>query len=399
MRRRVIAAALAALVVAAALVLVLVLGSGDEQEPDQPAPPPGVSAEISRAAAAMTPGQLADQVLLLGFDGADATVPFLDQVRSRELGGVLLNSRNWLDSASGMPLVTAIRAAGREGDRIPPLLVASQEGGTYRAFADLPPDQTELQIGAAGSPAAVEDWAQAAAAGLRTAGFDLDLFPIADVATLDSPIADRAFSDDPTVAAQLTAAAVRGCRKAGLACAALHFPGLGAASEDTDRGPATVGLDPATLETRDLLPFKAAFAEEMPAVVLSLAVYVAYDPVTPGALSERVATGLLRDQMGFEGVAITDDLGAGAVRSGLSVPKAAVEALAAGSDLIRIDSPDDAIGVHAEIVRALGSGELSETRLREAAARVLKLKGDLGVVAKGSEGTPQPTGPAPTNPP
>ncbi len=83
----------------------------------------------------------------------------------------------------------------------------------------------------------------------------------------------------------------------------------------------------------------------MPAVVLSLAFYAAYDPVTPAALSEPVATGLLRDQLGFSGVAITDDLGAGAVRSGYSVPKAAVAALAAGSDLIQIDSPVDQKGV------------------------------------------------------
>jgi beta-N-acetylhexosaminidase len=112
----------------------------------------------------------------------------------------------------------------------------------------------------------------------------------------------------------------------------------------------------------------------MPAVVLSLAFYAAYDSVTPAALSEPVATGLLRDQLGFAGVAITDDLGAGAVRSGYSVPKAAVAALAAGSDLIRIDAPEDQSGVVDAIAAAVDSGELDETRLQQAAARVLELK-------------------------
>jgi beta-N-acetylhexosaminidase len=353
---------------------------GDDQQPATQNAPAALSAETSAAIDAMTPAELADQVLLLGFEGADGSAEFLDQVRARQLGGVLVGAPNWVDSATGTALVGAIRAAGREDDRIPPLLVASQEGGKYRAFADLPPAQTELEIGDAGSAEAAENWARQSAEALRSAGFDLNLFPIADVATLDSPIADRAFSDDAASTAELTAAAIRGCNQAGLACAALHFPGLGAASEDTDSGPATVGLDAATLESRDLAPFAAAFAERMPAVVLSLAFYVAYDPVTPAALSQPVATGLLRDQLGYDGVAITDDLGAGAVRSGNSVPKAAVAALVAGADLVRIDAPEDQIGVQAAILKAVADGELPQERLEQAAGRVLELKRSRGLL-------------------
>ena len=94
-----------------------------------------------------------------------------------------------------------------------------------------------------------------------------------------------------------------------------------------------------------------------------------------------MATGLLRDQLGFSGVAITDDLGAGAVRSGYSVPKAAVAALAAGADLIRIDAPQDQAGVQSAIAAAVESGELPESRLQQAAARVLELKRVRGLTA------------------
>jgi beta-N-acetylhexosaminidase len=135
-----------------------------------------------------------------------------------------------------------------------------------------------------------------------------------------------------------------------------------------------VGLDPESLAARDLVPFEAAFAERVPAVVLSLAIYTAYDPVTPGALAEPVATGLLRERLGFEGLAITDDLGSGAVRAGRTVDEAAVEALAAGADLLQIGSPEDQAGVREGIIAALSSGALSDARLREAAARVLELK-------------------------
>ena len=95
----------------------------------------------------MTPAELADQVLLLGFEGTDGSAEFVQQVRARQLGGVLVGAQNWIDSATGTALVGAIRAAGRENGRIPPLLTGQQEGGKYRAFADLPPEQTELEIG------------------------------------------------------------------------------------------------------------------------------------------------------------------------------------------------------------------------------------------------------------
>jgi len=374
-RRRAVALAILA---ALAVVAWLLLRGGDDSA-DGGDVPAGISAEVSARAKAMSTEELAEQVLLLGFDGTDVDAEMVADAAKHEYGGIFVGADNWDDADQGSKLVGALRAAGRADGRIPPLIVASQEGGQYRSFPDLPPQDNELQIGDTGSASAAEDWARQAATALRSAGFDLDLFPIADVATLDSPLADRAFSDDPEVVAELTAASIRGCNRAGLACAAMHFPGLGGASEDTDSGPATIGIDAPTLEARDLAPFKAAFAEGMPAVVLSLGFYVAYDAVTPAALAEPVATGLLRGELGYEGVAITDDLGAGAVRAGTAPPKAAVEALAAGADLIRIDDPADQRGVQRAIVAAVDDGELPRERLEGAASRVLELKRARGL--------------------
>jgi beta-N-acetylhexosaminidase len=235
-------------------------------------------------------------------------------------------------------------------------------------------------MGNRGSARAVEAWARSSGEALRAAGIDLDLFPVADVPTVTSPLAERSFSDDPVLTAALTAAAIRGCRDARIACAVSHFPGLGAASQDTADGPATVSLDQATLDSRDLAAFRAAFAERAPAVVLSLAFYAAYDPVTPGALTPAVATGLLRDELGFQGVAITDDLDSGAITADYSVPEAAVDALRAGADMVQIDAPGEEAGVRDAIVRAVASGSLPEDRLREAASRVLELKRRIGLL-------------------
>ena len=376
-RRAVGLAVLVALLVAAWWLLVRDDSSSDDGGPGET---PGVSARAAELAERLAPEQLVDQVLLVGFEGTDAGAPFLQELRTRQLGGAIVGAANWTGADGGRELIAAMRDAATLGGSIPPLIVGSQEGGAYRSFDDLPPEQTELEVADAGSIEGAEAWARTASEALAEAGFDLNLFPVADVATLDSPVADRAFSDDAALAAQLTAAAVRGCRTGGIACAALHFPGLGAASSDTNRGPATVSLDAAGLSARDLEPFRAAFAERVHAVVLSLAFYAAYDPVTPGALTEPIATDLLREQLGFEGLAITDDLGAGAVRSGYSPREAAVAALLAGADMVQLASPADQGGAREGLLEALDGGELPRERLVEAASRVIELKRTLGLL-------------------
>jgi beta-N-acetylhexosaminidase len=327
-------------------------------------------------AAGLTDDQLVDQVILAGFDGSDPSSDIVGEVADHQLGGVLVASGNWEGAGPGKKLIAAIRDAGSKDDAIPPLIATAQEGGSYRALADLPPDQREIEIGDRGDPKLAERWGEDTAKALHDVGIDLDLAPVADVATLDSPIADRAFSDDPAVAAEMTAAAVRGCEREGVACAPTHFPGLGAAAQDTDDGPTSVGLDAATLESRDLVPFTAAFEAGAQATVVSHAFY-ALDAVVPGSLSKAVSTDLLRNVAGFDGVAISDDLGAGAITAVMTPPDAAVQALNAGIDLVQVADPGEVEPVRRAIKAALADGTLSEERLRQAAGRVLTLKKSL----------------------
>jgi beta-N-acetylhexosaminidase len=374
--------------------LVLIRGGESEEGGGGPAPGGEVPAPVRDLVDELSPEEKVDQVLLLGFDGTDAGAGIVGELRERRLGGVLVTQRNWVDASQLEALVGALRDAGRSGGGIPPLIAAPQQGGPFRAFPDLPPAERARDIGNPADLELAERSARHAGIALREIGFDLDLFPVADVATLDSPVADRAYSDDPSVVAALTAAAIRGCHAAEIACAPSHFPGLGAASQSTDEGPATVSLDAASLRRRDLAPFETAFEQGAPAVVLSHAFYVAYDPVTPGSLSSLVAYDLLRGELGFAGVAITDDLGAGAIkargaaseagggppRGGSAVTAAAVAALQAGADMLMISAPEDQEGVTDAVVDALGTGELSEDRLDEAVGRVLVLKQQLGLL-------------------
>ena len=311
----------------------------------------------------MSVADQAQQVLMLGFEGDPSAVP-------EGLGAVLVRQENGVGAA---------KALANLGGEAPPLVAASQEGGIYRSFPELPPAERQLDVGRSEAPEAALAWSQTASKALVDAGFQLNLFPISDVATLDSPLAGRAFSDDPVQAAVLTEEAIQGCKDAGLACAPAHFPGLGSASQDTAEGPATVSSPIEVLSNRDLVPFRAV-ASEVPAMVLSLALYPDFDAVVPGAMTEGVATGLLRDEIGFKGVAISDDLGSGAVAGAFSPQEAAVLAIAAGTDLVQIAAPEDADGVAEAIEQAVEDEEITPERLAEAAERVVALKRELGLI-------------------
>jgi beta-N-acetylhexosaminidase len=363
------------LVLGAALASILIQrGGGDDGGKGETTK---AAAPVEKAARALSPVQEVDAVVVSGFEGSDSGARL---ARDAQLGGLLVGPEDWFGTFKGRTMLSRLRAQSAAGGRIPPLIVGVQEGGVYRAYPGLPPALGQREIAATNDPAQAIEWAAGTSRALGKAGFDLNLAPIADVATLDSALSDRAFSDDPELVTAMTAASVRGCRQGGIACATPYFPGLGAASGSIADGPATVGLDAASLELRDLAPFKAAIAEKVPAVVVSLAFYAAYDPVTPAALSPSIAGDLLRDELGFKGVAISDDLSAGVLATGLPPSEAAIRALAAGIDLVVISDPAAAAKARKAILEAARSGAIPPARLKEAIARVLSLKQRLGLL-------------------
>ncbi len=363
------------LLLGAALASILIQRSGDDPEGEAPATK--AAAPVEKAAKGLSPEQEVDAVVVSGFESSASGARL---ARNSQLGGLLVGPEDWFDTFKGRTLLSRLRAQSAAGGRIPPLIVGVQEGGIYRAYPGLPPALGQREIAATNDPREATEWAAGTGRALAKAGFDLNLAPLADVATLDSPLSDRAFSDDPELVTAMTAASVRGCRGSGIACATPYFPGFGAASILTSQGPATVGLDAASLEVRDLAPFRAAIAEKVPAVVVSLALYAAYDPVTPAALSPAIAKDLLRDQLGFKGVAISDDLSASGPALGMPATEAAVQALAAGIDLVVVSDPAEAAAVRKAVLNAARDGAIPQARLKEAIARVLSLKQRLGLL-------------------
>ena len=313
------------------------------------------------------PGPWAAGEVVMGTLTAPPTPAFLARVRSGKLGGVLLLG-SW-PSATAVRRVTAQlqEAACVRGE---PLLVAvDQEGGIVKRFPWAAPNLAPAKLGdaaRAGSEAA------AAAGALQAVGVDVDFAPVVDTpSSARSFLGSRAFSRSAKTNAQLARAFVAGIQTSGaVAATAKHFPGLGEAGANTDLSTVVVHAKRWKLN-RGLVPFRAAVSRGVDLVMVSSAAYPAFDPSgLPAVFSKTIETTLLRDGLGFDGVAVTDALDAPAGR----IPHAATKAVAAGADLLVFGSERSAEQAFATLAADAKAYPHLRARLAEAGARIRALK-------------------------
>ncbi|NLT05839.1 MAG: hypothetical protein GXY03_05970 [Solirubrobacterales bacterium] len=335
-------------------------------------------AEVAAIADGMSVDEQVAQVLLLGFRGTDLTAPVFAQLGERPLGGIVVDSANYesadqLAALAGEPAVIA----EREGT-VAPWVLAPQEGGANNAFADLPPASAAADLPSA-SAAFAE--AEAAAAALGGAGLTGALAPTLDVGAPDAPaVGDRSFSDDPRDVADYARAFVDAFRAARLLSVGGHFPGLGSGTADTRYGLSQVATPLEDLRTRDMVPFRAAIRAGIPAIMMSNGLYETDDFVTPGSLSPTLV-GLLRRELGFRGLIVTDDLADPGVTALTDIPVAAVEAVRAGADLVYLSGPPaEQDAAFDALVGAVRRGTVTRARLREAVLRNLSVKRNYGLI-------------------
>jgi beta-N-acetylhexosaminidase len=214
---------------------------------------------------------------------------------------------------------------------------------------------------------------------LRRAGVSVNLAPVADVSAGAAALAGRTFPGTPAEVAKRTRASVEGFRAGGVAATAKHFPGLGAASLNTDDGPVTIDAPRAVLDARELVPFEAAVEANVPLVMLSHALYPALDARRIASQSPAIATGLLRERLGFHGVTVTDSMEAAAVLARSGVATAAERSVLAGADLILMTGSASWNDVFPRLLERARSSPAFRARVRESAARVLALKSVLGL--------------------
>jgi beta-N-acetylhexosaminidase len=342
--------------------------------------------------------RLADAVLIPPFPGHTPPRWILAALEGG-LAGVTLFGPNVAGPEQVALLTATLRGACEE-----PVIAIDEEGGdvTRVTYWSGSPYPGNAALGAVDDPELTARVHEAIGADLAALGINVDLAPCVDVlVTADNPaIGTRAFGADPALVARHAAAAVTGLQSAGVAACTKHFPGHGSTRTDTHEAIATISGDLAELRRRDLPPFTAAIAAGTAAVMPSHLLLPELTAGLPASLSAAALTGLLRGELGFTGVIISDALEMRAVSVPFGIPEAAVLAVAAGTDLLCLGR-DTSEEVYQAVVTALSdavrTGRLPGQRLEDAADRVAALRSWLasaGTAAPGAE-APGAAGQAP----
>ncbi|MEA2787538.1 MAG: beta-N-acetylhexosaminidase [Candidatus Eremiobacteraeota bacterium] len=321
---------------------------------------------------------LARGVIGVGFTGATAPSAPLDALRTFSPGAIILFARNAGTAEELRELVAALRDVASPA----PLIAVDQEGGRVErvrsGVAALP---SAMAVGATGDAALAERLGTLLGRDLAALGIDVDLAPVADLSLQprSTVVATRSYGDDPERVAEFVIAFARGLERGGVAAALKHFPGHGSTSEDSHVALPRVTAGAATLRARDLVPFTRALSEHAPSIVLTAHVILdAFDAQRPATLSPAVLTGLLRGELGYDGVIATDCLEMDAIARGAGTVRGAVDALAAGADLMFISHRLELAHAAADaIVTAVRDGAIPLSRLQDAHARVRGLRDRL----------------------
>jgi beta-N-acetylhexosaminidase len=331
-----------------------------------------VSTEI---AADPSLGRLADAIVIPPFPGRQAPAWVLAALRDG-LGGVTVFGPNIADPAQLGSLIERLRASADE-----PVIAIDEEGGDVTRVAHRTGSRYpgNAALGAVDDPELTRAVYAALGRGLAALGVNLNLAPSVDVNTAsDNPvIGTRSFGSDTGLVARHAAAAVAGLQSAGVAACAKHFPGHGSTRTDTHHAIATVDAPMDLLFQRDLPPFIAAIEAGVRAVMPGHLRVPELTGDLPATLSHPALTGLLRGELGFTGVIVSDALEMRAVSGPYGLPEAAVLAVAAGTDLLCFGRDQDRPtyrAVRDALVAAVAARRLPGARLEEAAARVAGLR-------------------------
>ena len=381
--------------------------------PTEPAPPPtavspGDDADpVAAALAGLTLEEQVGQLLVVEVFGDDATAPSAsaqahnlarfgvatpaEVVSHHHVGGVTYFGHPTVEGAGvsnvADPLAVAelsagLQAAAAADSGVGLLLGIDQEGGPVVRLRDpvtvFPAAQT---IGDIGDPDLARRVAEVVGTELRALGITVDFAPVADVDSnpANPVIGVRAFSAEPDVASAMVAAAVQGFAAVDVAATIKHFPGHGDTTVDSHLELPTVTADLARLRDVELPPFVAGIAAGAPLVMVGHLAVPALDPSgVPATLSAPIVTDLLRGQLGFDGVVVTDGLQMGALDGFGDDGEVAVRALEAGVDLLLL--PGDPAAVSQAILAAVDEGRLTPERIAASVERILALKASLGVL-------------------
>ena len=317
------------------------------------------------------------QLIVAGFAGPTIPVELASLAREFDLGGVILFARNIEEPGQVAELAFE---AGRLSRELPVWVSVDQEGGRVARlrspFTEWPP---MITLGRSGDSALAERFAHALAAELKAIGVTLDYAPVLDVDSNpdNSVIGDRALSRESADVARLGGVIIEALQSSGVAACGKHFPGHGDTAVDSHEDLPVVEHPPERLRAVELEPFREAIRRRVAVIMTAHVLYPALDESAAATLSAPIVSGILREELGFDGLIATDDMQMGAIAKHHPVPEATVQAVAAGCDMVLLcgTEADGQVAALEAIIRAVESETLSARRIDDALDRQRLAKG------------------------
>ena len=329
----------------------------------------------------MSVRELVGQMFVVSVGGTEPDYYIEKMVRERNIGGVILFGYNMESEGQVKSLTAALQNLSMRTDPAVPLFVAvDQEGGDIASAPWVAPQPAAAEIGRRGDPSGARDVSEETGRQLLRAGVNTNFAPVVDTG-FGAAIGNRSYGEAPELVAKMGAASVEGFEAAGIASAAKHFPNHGPAVTDSHEGLPVVNHDAKTVKSFDLPPFRAAVEAGVPMVMAGHLLYPAIDTERPASLSAKTIS-MLRQDLGFDGVVVTDDLAMEGASGGGPPSRAAVEAVKAGADLLVVSSPaQQQADAYDAVVAAVESGEVSEGQVQASVGRILEVKERYGLRA------------------
>jgi len=320
---------------------------------------------------------LIGEKLVVSMDGTTPSSSLLERARRGRIGGVLIHGYNFSSAARLRSITAELQQAAADGGRPPLLIAVDQEGGSVKTISWIPPALSPPQMGDSGSSDIARRQGRKTGVALLDLGINTDLAPVADVPVSTSSFIyqqGRTWSFEARKTSRLANAFALGLAGGHAVATMKHFPGLGFARRNTDDF--VVHIDATRSELQPgLKPYRRAVANDVPLVMLSNAVYQAYDRSHAAGWSHALGTMLLRGQLGFRGVTITDSLDGAAHARGIPTNPLALKAAKAGTDMLLLTGSEAASqSVYRSLLQAGEAGELSRARLTASYRRIRALQ-------------------------
>jgi beta-N-acetylhexosaminidase len=321
------------------------------------------------------------QLLMIGFYGKEPNDDLRRMLAEWHVGGVALYRQNLESPEQAARLNAAIQKLGAGG--VAPFIAVDQEGGTVRRLrAGVPELPGAMAFGAARSPQLARQAGLLLGRSMRALGFTMNFAPVLDVLTNreNTVLGARAFGSDPALVARLGEAFMEGELESGIVPVAKHFPGVGGTAGDSHFGLPTLGSSAEELRRTELVPFRAAIRAGLPALMTAHIALpeIAESADLPATLSHRILTGILRDELRFQGLVITDELQMQGISRKAPIGQVAVDALLAGADMILVVwDHQDREEIFASLKAAYASGRLPHAVVERALERILAVKAQL----------------------